>query len=612
MKEILLCMLITSTLVSCGGGSNLSSETAGTGETITGAAAGDGSQLTIINRSGQTFITWPETSPTDGYHVYRHTSPITPDNLQLASRLTGRWGPLDENTSVDRFGSEASPDHFVIEDLALPLSDDVGLFVHTTQSDQQGAAYYAITRVRSGVEDLDVVPGELATIYPVEERVDTPAPVLADSLNDGKGRLYTHYMDYSRWNPTLNGYAFSYSVALPFNYDGSREYSLRLYLHAFGEPQKYLPETEFQWPVIQVFPHEPGFRENTWHSWWYGHSAEHNYNIDGDIPRSGVIENFTEQRVLAAINYLVNESDLNIDADRVHAFGHSMGASGVVSMGLRYPNVFAGVYASQPMMNYGASPLFQENYSRVWGERASNLPIVNEGEFADGITEYGEGGSNPNGVYDWMNHFQQIEQRKGDRFAYLMVDHGKADGTIDWATQAEPVARSFNSGKVGFSRIAIEGAGHSWMSFGSVVGNVFGILRDDEFGWRYPRTLSFPAIGNASASGSLQPTLSGDDRYNTNIEWATPINNFDESIVETADSYAITLRSLTIDQTADITPRNTNLFRPSSGAGCSWNARSITTDSTISSGNMSVDFDGLVTATGVPVTASGSRLTISC
>jgi len=128
-----------------------------------------------------------------------------------------------------------------------------------------------------------------------------------------------------------------------------------------------------------------------------------------------------------------------------------------------------------------------------------------------------------------MDHLEQIQRRSGDRFAYFMIDHGKADGTIDWET--------------------------------AVVRNVFGLAFDDP-AWRYPRTLSFPGIRFSTGSGSLQPSTSGDDRQNMTIEWATPRNNFHQSIVDSSNRYEITLKSIVGTQTAQITPRNTNSFRP--------------------------------------------------
>ena len=570
------------------------------------------SALNLRHRNGQTFIVWNETGQSS-YHVYRHTVPITANNLGNATRLTDRWGPLGQNTSVNLAGNGTAPRNLVISDLGDPLSDEQGLFVHTTQSGQEGTAYYAVTTVVGGVENRNITSGGNATTTPVYEAVGTPRPVLTVSVNSGRGRIYTQYMDYANWNPTLKGYAFNFAVALPANYSASRSYPLMVELHAFGNSHKFENQSEFDWQVIQLFPHDPGSSVGTVHTWWYGFAADHNYKTQGSIPTSGKIENFTEQRVIAAVNFLINDAQLNIDRSLVHAYGNSMGASGVLSLGMRYPSVFAGIYASQPMTNYAASPIFQDNFVRIWGNQSTNLPIVNRGQSSGDISRYSDGQSQATRVWNWMNHFEQIVRRRADRFSYLMVDHGKADAVIDWATQGKPVAKAFTDARVGFSASNLGGVGHSWLGFDSVVKSVFGFGFGDLAAWRYPRSLSFPGIHYATGSGSLEPGPTGTDRFNTNIEWSTPRNNFHQNIVDSTNRYEITIRSIDATQTAHITPRNTNSFKPGSGTSCSWSAKSNNDNSVMASGSATVDGSRLLTVSGVPlVGGSGTRLSIIC
>lgn len=627
MKELAIALLMAATLAACNadGGDGItiigSTNNTGNGDSAGGSNSSDSStaggevasEIVARHRNGQTFLVWREAGGGADYHVYRHNSPITSSNLASATRLTDRWGPLDQNTSVNRYGGSDVPQNFVINDSGQPLGDDRGLFVHTTQNNRQGTAYYAVTSVVSGRENRTIVAGRNATTQSVNEAVATPRPVLTASVNGGKGRMYTQYMDYSRWNPTLKGYAFNFSVALPANYNPSQSYPLRVYLHAYGEPLKFVNQSEYDWPVIQLFPSDPGDTLNSVHTWWYGFAKDHNYKTQGSVPRSGKVENFTEQRVLASVDFLIDDGQFNVDRNLVHVFGHSMGGSGALSLGMRYPGVFAGIYASEAMTDYAASPIFQENFSRLWGEQSANLPIENNGRNNSAIRNYDSNGSQPTRVWNWMNHQEQLNRRRGDRFAYLMVDHGKADSVIDWQTQGRPMAQVFTNARVGFSASALGGVGHSWLSFNSVVTSMFGFGFDDERGWRYPRNLSFPGIHNASGSGSIQPGNSGDDKHNTTLEWSTPRNNFHQNIVDSSNRYEISIRSMAGDQTADITPRNTNSFRPASGTRCSWNAKSISDNRSLSSGTSTVDGSRLLTIPGVFILAgSGTRLSINC
>lgn len=328
-------------------------------------------QLVAVHRSGQTFLTWPETGAQTEYHIYRHNLPITSANLATAERLTSQWGPVGADTSRHRFPAGAAPINLIISDLAAPLSDATGLFVHTTQSGEAGDAYYAVTAVDSGVEASTI----LATSLRVTESISTPEPVLAVSVNGGRGRVYTQFMDYANWNPTLAGYAFNYSVALPANYDSSQSYPLQINLHAYNRRYRLESQAEYGWQVIQLFPDDPGHGTNGGiHTWWYGFAAEHDFIADAGLnPVTGTIVNFTEQRVLQAVDEVITNADFNVDADLIHAYGHSMGASGALSLGVRYGNVIASIYASQPMTDFEADVSFKSEFQSVWGNPATGL-----------------------------------------------------------------------------------------------------------------------------------------------------------------------------------------------------------------------------------------------
>ncbi len=563
------------------------------------------SGLSLRHRHGQTFVTWDEPDADLRYHVYRSSVPITTENLSDATLLTWRWGALDSDTSRHKYAVTDIPEYFVIEDLGAPLADSTGLFVHT--ADENRTAYYAVTTIADNVENRTVIEAQNAAS--VEESVSTPQPVLVTSVNGGKGRLYTHYMDYQQWNPTLNGYAFSYFLALPFNYNPAQSYPLQVELHAYGYYPNLLEEVRYQWQVVQLIPLDPGDDLNTYHTWWYGHARDHNYLTDGNTPFDGAIENFTEQRVMKAIQETIDNAGININTDLIHAYGNSMGASGSVSLGLRYPDILSGIYASQPMMNYRDSTRFRFNFERLFGTTDQNLPVVNRGLYSENIQSYGEGGSQPTRVWDWMNHHEQVQRRSADTFAYLMLDFGKADEVIDWFTQGAPTFSAFSNARVAFTATAREGVGHEWRAFDSVNQNLFALETGN---WNYPTLTSYPALNFASDSGRINPPSSGDDEYQTTLEWSTSHYGFGPPIVEQANRYEITLRSLTSVQQVDVTPRNTQLFRPAAGSLCNWSAQDLNSN-TMQSGAVTADQDALVTVPQVSVAeSSGTRLTLSC
>ncbi|MEE9321666.1 MAG: hypothetical protein V3U76_14570 [Granulosicoccus sp.] len=583
--------------------------------TMPSRASGTATGISAFHRSGQTFLTWSEVGEADAYHIYRHTSPISNATLSEAERLTDKWGALDSETSKHRFAIATAPGNLIIADGTIPLSDASGLFVYTTQPGEEGMAYYAVTTTRRGKELLTLTAGENSQAIGVVESVDTPEPILVASINDGGGRAYTQFMDYANWNPTLQGYAFNYSVALPPDYDPTRSYPLMVRLHAYTDRYQLEPATEYGWDVIQLFPDDPGEASGSLHTWWYGFVAEHDYRTAESIPSAGRVVNFTEQRVMRAVNEVIANPDFNVDDQLIHFIGHSMGASGALSMGMRYGNVISGIYASQPMTNYRSSPRFQKNFQRLWGLPRVNLPIVNSGPYSEPIQKYGESGSDPTGVWDWVNHVRQLARRAGDDMAILTVDHGKADSTIDWQTQGRPFVRAMNSARVGFSAASIEGQIHDWMLFGAVVHPMYGLgYSDDAFPWRYPLELSYPGLSNGSDSGALTPPPFGDEHYNATIEWATPWTPFGENIVDLSARYEITIRSATDEsQLVDVTPRRTQLFSVLAGTKCRFTVLGVANGRLLADGSISADVNGLVTVLAIPIQPNaGSRLSINC
>jgi hypothetical protein len=567
--------------------------------------------LQAFHRSGQTFITWTEDSTVsgEGYHVYRSASPINTANLDSAEKLTSQWGALDDNTSVHQKAAPGTgvPANFVIEDLGAPVPSTKGLFVYTTPAGQSGTWYYAVTQVTNGTELKTIAAGSNALNAGVAETVAVPKPVLTVASPTGKGLIYTQYMDYAKWNPTFQGYAYNYSVALPDNYDPNVAWPVKLMPHAYGERFHMEPSAEYNWPLIEVFLDDSGGGApgSTYQTWWYGFAADHNYKTDGPIPTAGRVENFTEQRVLKAIDEV--SAMFNVDPLRIHSQGHSMGASGSLSLGMRYANVFSGIFASEPMTNYASSPGFQDDFSVLWGTQASNLSVVNNGPYAASLKKY-----DGLGVYNWMNHHEQLVNRRGDPMAYLMVGHGKADDVIDWATQGKPFIAALNAGNVGFTAEQRYGWDHNWMSFDFAHDAMFSPTDGGLSAWAYPRNVSFPGITMATGSGPEVPGTTGTNFYNIQFEWSVPWNNFHTNIVDTSTTYAITVKSTTVAQTATITPQRVQNFKPAAGTTLNWQNVSNATGAVVQSGTVVVDADGLITLPLISIgTGTGNRLQIS-
>jgi hypothetical protein len=570
--------------------------------------------LAAFFRSGQTFLTWTEDAGITGeqYHVYRSHQPITSANLAQAERLTGRWGPLDDDTSRHYLAGQGAPANFVIRDLATPLGDSQGLFVHTVQAGSAGSVHYAVTQVTGGVEDRTIVPGRNATVAAIAERVETPQPVLVATQNGGLGRVYTQFMDDATWNPTYQGSAYNYSVALPRGYDPAVTYPLKLELHAYGGRYRFEPEAEYGWPTIQVFADDPAvaFPGNPGmvHTWWYGFAADHDFRT-GDPPTAGRIANFTESRVLKAVDEVMGM--FRVDAGLVHAFGHSMGGSGSLSLGLRYGNVFSAIYASEPMTSYATSPTFTEEFVSIWGPKAANLPILNLGPHAAHLAAYSAGGSEPTGVWDWMNHPRQLAQSGAAGTSLIMFGHGKLDRVIDWQTQGRPFIEALTRARVPFTAEMRGNWEHSWMGFGgahhAMASRGYGDLGDFIL-----RNESLPAIGFATGSGPLVPANTGTDLSNLGIVWGTASNAVGAAIVDEPARYEITLASTGAAQTADVTPRRFQQFVATPGATYRFENRDAASGAILAAGDVTADAFGRIVIPGLVILGgSGVRLSLA-
>ncbi|MCR9202711.1 MAG: DNRLRE domain-containing protein [Planctomycetaceae bacterium] len=579
-------------------------------ESLTLMSAGV-TEVEAFHRDGQTFLTWQEDATIEGeqYHVYRHSEAITADNLVDAELLTARWGPLDDDTSRHQLASDGAPQNFVIRDLGPALSDDTGLFVYTTQAGDSSAAFYAVQLVADGqAQNSPLALG--STEQSVAEQVDESSAVLVRSENGGRGLLFTHFMDYRQWNPTFQGYAYNYAVALPGNYDASASYALQVNLHAYNEGARFEPQTQFDWQSIQLFVDDPGADRETQHTWWYGFAADHNYQTDGDIPTSGVIANFTQQRVLKAIDEVIARGSINVDTSRIHAFGHSMGGSGALSFGIHYGNVFSGVYSSQGMTDYRSSPAFQNEFQRLWGAQADNLLIENSGPHAEPISRF-NANADATGVWDWLDHGEQLQRRRGDDFALLMFGHGKDDQVIDWESQGRGFVAEVAAANVAFTAEQRDNWGHTWMGFGFAPHTLTSDGFPDLGSWKYRGDISQIAFTNASGSSSFPVESFGTDTWNLNLDWSTAGNLWDEAIVDTPERYEVSVRSLTTTQTVSLTPRRLQQFDLLPGESVVWQSVSLASGSVQQSGTATVDRDGLLTLSDLQVSADGARIVVT-
>ncbi|MBI4468485.1 MAG: hypothetical protein HY650_04080, partial [Acidobacteria bacterium] len=590
-----------------------------------------------IHRAGQTFVTWQELASEDGesYEIYRHTEPISAANLAQAQRLTARWGPLPEGSSryyiederrlddgvreADQAVGYTPLENYVISDLGSPLSGTTGLFVWTAK--QSGSFYYAVTTIpRDGRENRTDFSAGYNTTGPMAEAVEDPRPILVWQSKTGFGRVYTQFMDYEHWNPTFDAprdpegsgtnkthqYAYNYWVGVPVGYDGRTPLPLYLHIEGWGSRYGIGESTPYDWPAIEIWGDDPH------QTWYYGFSATFDYRHcrsyegTGCIADTGPIVNYTEERLLRALYDVLRDRFYQVDRQRIYSYGQSMGGSGALSLGIRYPNVFAAIHAGQPMTNYAADNPnlggdWLNDYVPKWGRVEAQLPIENRGVYATDLARY-DGMS----VWDWQNHQATLARWRAREMAFISIDHGTLDEVIEWETQARPVYGQFYAGLRAFSGAIVE-ADHTWLGFAGEGPDAVGDYAPfHDFTFRSDETT--PALHHAS--GSLRVPPSGAGGYNLNLEWSASWHDFAGPPVDTPSRYEIVLRSLEGAQTVDVTPRRVQRFVIRPGMSFSWLNTRLSDDQVIQGGTISADADGLITLTGLQVGEAGNRLVL--
>lgn len=611
-----------------------------TNGTPTNASPAQPTNLRAFHRSGQTFLTWTESAALSGesYRIYRSAEPITAANLASATRLYEVWEDSasfhgnrfrDDNTGL---WSTRYFDRVVITNGGSQLPAGTGLLVWTLATNDfaggdSGTGYYAVTTVNAdGVENRAAL-GVTNTVGPLGESVAEPLPVEAAANVGPRGHLYLQFMDLRRWNPTFhapqpgNGfYGLNASLpavrhALAYVYDyvvfepecSTGVVPVFFSLHGWGD-DGYRPVTSdpdpWGWCAYKIYPRDQS------ETWWFGFARDHDFRAGGAIAAGDAVANFTEQRLLWMLRGLIRQppAAATVDTNRIYVYGQSMGGSGTLALALRYPNVFAAAYASQPMTDYatagdGGGLDWRSDVEPKWGLRSLGLPVVLDAPagWAAPLQRY-----NGTNVWVWQNHRFNLTNRLADEMVPFGVGHGTNDMTIEWPTQARPFYSALEAARRAYGG-AVVTAGHTWLGFNGLPPalatdsslapfRAFQVVRDE----------TVPGLAHATGNGPLPPVAPAG--YNLNLDWSSRWRAWDGEPLDTTNVWQMSLRSLSGTQTVDVTPRRTRLFRSAPGTGVTWRNQRVSDGVTTQTGTATADGWGLVTVSNVTVTTTGNRL----
>jgi pimeloyl-ACP methyl ester carboxylesterase len=605
--------------------------------------------LYIVHKNGQTFLVWSEKQDSSGewYGIYRHSEPITKENLDEAQFLyrvhegsayffANRYKKVHSNQWEYRYLEKMSSGE------EIPLkSPETGFFVWTIDSQDldgkaNGQFYYAVTIILQGEEE-GLESGY--TAGPVLEGVYDPLPVeIPIDVGDG-GHLFVQYMDLKIWNPTFHApnqynqyyglnehdpivqnsiqYAYDYVVYEPNCDTPVDKASITVILHALDNGN-YPPKNtnDFNsYCTYEIYPID-------WpETWYFGFARNFDYRKDELPILDDYIVNYTEQRILKMIFDLArNPIGPEVDTNRIYVYGHSMGGSGALAFSLRYPNVFAAAYASEPMTNYleageAHGTDWRPRLSVLWGTPEENLPVQLNSfvVWAKHLQKF-----NGMGVWDWQNHRINLYNFQGAEIVPIGIAHGLEDVVIEWKTQGKPVYRAFEDTRRAWGGMVTNDS-HTWLNFQGTPPGITGNDQEHPFSnFNVVKNEVIPGFSNASNNSDIPPK--SPSQYNQTLSWSSSWNTWDKPPIDTPDRLEISICSISSNpsenlcdtgttQTVDITPRRIQNFVVESGKEYIWENRTIN-NNLMYLGRVTADHYGLITVRNFVVFPEGNRLVL--
>lgn len=289
--------------------------------------------------------------------------------------------------------------------------------------------------------------------------------------------------------------------------------------------------------------------------------------------------NFIENQLDFVLPWVINR--YNADPNRIYATGHSMGAWGTVTYASYRPSIFAAVFGDRPAFKMPRMPI---NVMLTAGNTSAYSTTY---KMDDTTTLF-----NTKALH--INRLDCAAPRPP-----ILWGIGSADGWTVWAdhqTFYTSAAACHN-----FVAMAFSGEGHGTK-------NVIAMYAGYADAFR--KNVSYPAPTNWSQDDPFD--MSSSPRWctaqsatacwcrNCGWSWSSPDGATAYTPTDTSTTWSAKLTNSIGAGTADVSPRNTQSFRPAAGAAVHWSTNNA------QSGTATVDAYGVVTATGVNIAAGGT------
>ncbi|HFA48451.1 MAG TPA: T9SS type A sorting domain-containing protein [Bacteroidetes bacterium] len=346
---------------------------------------------------GQVWVIW-ETAPPfpETYAIYASPNPFsnTDDALLIGRLFPFEYLPLTLKEQVDTAATFRIPDGM---GGTYQLAGNEALFVGTPHESDE--LYFAVaewgeTAVTPGVNITDeAVPIEYDPDGdPVECHLQAtfPSPFAAGFTchaytlwADGRQNQWEGRPDFPIMaNAAKNGMPSLFMVSVPVGLDFSEPVPLSVWLHGGeGTARQSLAGNR---AVVNIKPEEGvllahddkliGWRGNGGphlggRSWHFGWRKNWDPFSSGNLPNgTDTIVNYTQRRYLWIDGWLAR--NFNIDTNRIHINGHSMGSAGTTALAKCYPRH----YASASVMSNGFGGPVTESSEAIFGATADNFP----------------------------------------------------------------------------------------------------------------------------------------------------------------------------------------------------------------------------------------------
>lgn len=542
-----------------------------------------------VQHDGQTFITWIDAATgTAGanyrYDVYRSTDgPIT--DLRRATLVQrGIYnnsaqliGPKPFN-QVTRQNAAFAASKIQNGGAALPMRSGVAVY---TNRETASAHYAVITRDITNALQPSPVSASNSVATAVKESPAPIVPVLQVPSTDparkpfccsisGKANLPLWLrLHGSGGSAATTGDLQAYWGDSTMGYQDGIQSMFAVYedhtgnaIAKGGARQLIMTPQDAVWSIDGNFGSE---------TLWYGYKIVPNFVQD----RNPHIYPFTQAKLAFILPWAIRH--YSADPNRIYGISESMGGYGTVLWSLRQPNLFAAIFMRIPILG-------------PWLHIPSLMDVTLTGQprMVNATNDTLPNGTLYNKDTDVASWIVEDCSRN---LPYVSWSSGRQDATLAnhrmWSYSVQ-MANALKKCHYGLSFIWSDGIHNN--STASLENSLL-----EQYQSAFARNVSYPAFTNFALDSDYgngdykQGALAGC----VNCGWRWKI------ISDTAISWSASFSNVEVTKrsTTDITPRNTQFFKPAPGTAVKW------TTSTGQMGTAVADSYGLITVTGVELIA---------